>query len=481
MANIMKKPAKEIYGELFEISDDSPITLGSVCRLLCELKPELGLLAGTVDDLQLQVDTMQIKGQNSADDQMSALATVKEKLKGVLSVSLVTPATISRVKHAIKDIETLLQSLKPIDKSKLNKSADPMTEPKMNIAVILAETLNDKLIENVLPAQIEKLLQFFFNSANNDQAHFKDLEAMINKQKEHQELKRIEDTKGLENLNDKDLKILLKNYSDLTSDEKTFLDEFILKLEANDPNRVENLRQFQDSQDEDDERAQSSKLWHRRSPQPKSDDDFNDESFASIEPDLRSSKMQRNQQPRRFKPYNRPTDKTYSKSDDDDEINTKTVSRFLLALNMSRFEEKLTNILQDAVRRDQVKPNSCDELLNEPENLLFFNTVKEYCLSKANCQNDEKLSNAYERGAKKIEQLLAKGNIIKMIDIALSKQVEKMLKMKNATSYQNDDEMMKRQQKEFLSKVLLKISRDDLETLKVSFSKLSMESLIDST
>lgn len=170
-----------------EITDNGPINLITVCRFLCALEPELGLMAKTIHDLLAKAVALEKLNPNSADhllfvsENCNVMETVKEKLKGVLSASIIEPNRIGVVKRAVLTVTKLMHEIKletptysnfEISKMALEKTAeetaeisldDPIAEQKMKIAMIISKKLMKEGRSNFSHEELEILVESFIN------------------------------------------------------------------------------------------------------------------------------------------------------------------------------------------------------------------------------------------------------------------------------------------------------------------------------
>lgn len=222
-------------------SDDCPVSLISVCRLLSALESELGLLAPMVIDLLGKSVALEKVKPNSADallhvsDYCNLLDTAKEKLKGILSANIIAPNRISVVKRAIQNIAQLMHEIsakktkatpeKSFEAS-ANNSSDPRFEAKMQIATAMAANLKLQGRSDVSSHELEILVEEFINSNN----------------EENLEKEKVKN--DIEFLNDEDLKTLLRNFSDLSEEEQKHLIDYLAQIEKKEPKRVEMLKKY---------------------------------------------------------------------------------------------------------------------------------------------------------------------------------------------------------------------------------------------
>ena len=299
-----------------EIIDDGPICLVSVCRHLSALESDLGLLAQDVINLLTKAVSVEKTKPNSADELLyesenfNLLETVREKLKGVLSTNLLESNKISAFKLGIQKIARLLHEfssrLPPtkILKSKPSedKTNDQLAAAKQEIANAITQALIEEGRTNVTAEELEMMIESFIESddKNNQEEEVEDekppiLEVRSEPKPEPQSSKPSErpkisesNDKGpcLENLNDDELKILLRNFTELTRYEQTHLITYLTNIEQTDPVRVENLKKYVDLAEdmEIEEEVRPTKSEFKKSPEPikqdLSDDEYNDDAIV---------------------------------------------------------------------------------------------------------------------------------------------------------------------------------------------------------
>lgn len=259
--------------ESSEITDDAPVNIVTVCRLLTALESELGIIAPRVVKILEDALAMERNEPNSSEKMLlensniNFLDTVKEKLKGLLSADLVGPSRMIPVKRAIKNIAALLHDAQKLKAKQPAKSPntsgqqpDSVELAKLEIAKVLAQTLIDQGRTDVSPEELSEIVDEFMKQQMADQEKEK-AEEERKKQEELQRLKastsqpkreeKKEDESGLEHLTDDDLKTLLRNFSDLTEDEQKHLIKYLEKLEKTDPKRVKMLSKYVDAGDDE--------------------------------------------------------------------------------------------------------------------------------------------------------------------------------------------------------------------------------------
>ncbi|KAG5669657.1 hypothetical protein PVAND_017541 [Polypedilum vanderplanki] len=311
-----------------EIEADKEINLVTVCRLLSVLETELGILAPKIIELLSRGLAMEKSQANSCDnllltnDNMILMETAKEKLKGGLSAGLIAKEKVSAVKKAIMNIAKLIFEVnerkpkmiveKPKEKVNVAPSSMVVDRPaitaaetaRLEIARVIAAALAEQGKEDLPAEELEALIESFLSEQDEEMKEEKKDEE-VKKTKEEKVTtveapkRREEDSSnGLENLTDDDLKTLLRNFSELTSDEQNHLIAYLSKIERTDAARVEKLRKYVDIGDdevnEDDEMDTEEVLAspaNKKSPihnADLSDDDYPDDPVVPMK-DVRMS------------------------------------------------------------------------------------------------------------------------------------------------------------------------------------------------
>lgn len=294
------------------------ISLVSVCRLLSVLENELGMLAPRILDLLSRGVAMEKKQPNSCDDlmhdndNMILMETAREKLKGGLSAGLIQSHRMAPVRRAITYIAKLIHEVnkkapkveaieKKVEKIQIASASVSSAEDiaKNEIARVVSQVLAEQGRTDVSAEELESLIESFLseNLNENDKVVEEKVEVPP-----PEAPKKEESTYGLENLTDDDLKTLLRNFSELTSDEQSHLITYLSKIEKSEPSRVEKLRKYVDigdeeiNEDENDvEMVDEKKKSPEKKMQPVSDDDYDDEQILkSVNGGLNGSPMQKN-------------------------------------------------------------------------------------------------------------------------------------------------------------------------------------------
>lgn len=311
---------RKIRSKSPEIFDDGPVNLISVCRLLSALESELGLMAKTIIDLLAKAVSLEKLKPNSADELLlnsencNVLETVKEKLKGILTANLIEPNKKIAVKRAIQNIATLLhevssrmpstsnalilKTFSDLNSEKVSVAeVDPVAAAKHEIAKVITESLllqgrNDLSTEE-LEALVESFMQEQVGQEESKQvAVISDPQPSTSANFFQPKKQQENGNSELENLTDEDLQTLLRNFADLAPDEQSHLIAHLSKIEQTDLARVEKLRKYVYTSDNDqyNEEQKLNSLPEKvkeKSPsrerlvrQDLSDDDYDDDAMA---------------------------------------------------------------------------------------------------------------------------------------------------------------------------------------------------------
>lgn len=275
--------------------DDTEVNVVSVLRLLTALEERLGSLGPKVIDLLAKALAMEKKEANSSecllDNEINCVLfeTVKEKLKGQLLAGFVDAIQERAFKTAIrktaslvhlaeerkKEKETVLAKMEPVKV----KSEGTGCVDKASIARQIASALVMQGKTDVTQTELEQLINTVVNmqeAAKNSKqpintASFLDQlsssgsgtsgsatkVAEIRKTSSPVQLHKKDDNfepltpspdkinpNNMDHLSDSDLQALLQNFKDLSTEEQHGLINYLKKLEANEPERVERLRKF---------------------------------------------------------------------------------------------------------------------------------------------------------------------------------------------------------------------------------------------
>ncbi|RZC41383.1 hypothetical protein BDFB_002023 [Asbolus verrucosus] len=272
-----------------EEEDDGEINVVAVLRLLTALEEKLGSLGPKVIDLLGQALAMEKSEANSSDNLLDneincvMFETVKEKLKGQLLAGLVEPIQEKAFKNAIKKTASLIHMSgeRKKEREKNQPKVDPVKVPgvgtvdKAAIARQIASALVLQGKTDVTQAELEQLINAVVGMAEASRnsnrpittANFLEqitkagVSASISKEKgapspedvkpslpivepEVPKSPEKSNPNSMEGLSDSDLQTLLQNFKDLSTEEQHGLINYLKKLEAREPERVERLRKF---------------------------------------------------------------------------------------------------------------------------------------------------------------------------------------------------------------------------------------------
>ncbi|XP_063916006.1 uncharacterized protein CG7065-like isoform X2 [Zophobas morio] len=272
-----------------EEDDDGEINVVAVLRLLTALEEKLGSLGPKIIDLLAQALAMEKSEANSSENLLDnevncvMFETVKEKLKGQLLAGLVEPIQEKAFKNAIKKTASLIHMAgeRKKEKEKSAPKVDPVKVPGVGTvdkAAIARQIANALVLQgktDVTQAELEQLINAVVGMAEASKnsnkpittANFLEQISKAGKEKEKSPPKEIRPTvtiqqvaapepevmktpekttpnKDMEGLSDSDLQTLLQNFKDLSTEEQHGLINYLKKLEAREPDRVERLRKF---------------------------------------------------------------------------------------------------------------------------------------------------------------------------------------------------------------------------------------------
>nr|CAI5854494.1 unnamed protein product [Callosobruchus analis] len=235
-----------------EEEDDGEINVVDVLRILTALEDKLGSLGPKVIDLLAQALALEKKEANSSETLLDndincvIFETVKEKLKGQLLAGLVDLVQERAFKKAIKKTAGLLHLASERKKKRLRTV--PKTKP-VAVPGLSGGGSNSKSDEKPITPKREPVL---------------DLDKLTEPLTPSPERNSLG---NMENLSDSDLQTLLQNFKDLSTDEQHNLINYLKKMELQEPERVEKLRQYVNlepsKKDDEDSKSKSS---DRRSP-----------------------------------------------------------------------------------------------------------------------------------------------------------------------------------------------------------------------
>lgn len=249
---------------------DEKVSFIGVCRLLSALESDVGSMAPKILDLltkSLQVEKLH---PSRCDEIMMTLEnsvlleTVKEKLKGTLTLGMLTSQKENVIKLAIQKVAKLLHYVPVSEKNSNYSDATPTETPESKLRLQMKKRWSEVLQSmgrSVTDLELDVLVDI--------------LEDEIKKMKEQQKLANIASfekaaekafptppvvteltptpstsfddkdkqfSKEFEDLSDEDLKLLLSNFSDLEIEEQTHMVNFLTYLEKTDPERVKALK-----------------------------------------------------------------------------------------------------------------------------------------------------------------------------------------------------------------------------------------------
>lgn len=230
--------------------DNQPITLISVCRLLAALESEVGSLSPKVLDLLAKAIAADKLKPNSSDKLLMTnanavfLETVKEKMKGLLMLDIMSNCKRVAVKKSIENITQLIHQtpIRVEQPEQPQVSQWPVDPEQAKIAAKITEALVAQGKTDCTPEELEVLIEMYFE----DEAQKTEVEPEASSKPEKASPPKVpkKDFKRLDGLSDDDMKILLKNFVDLTSDEQDRMIKYLTDLEKKEPLRVESLRKF---------------------------------------------------------------------------------------------------------------------------------------------------------------------------------------------------------------------------------------------
>nr|CAH7760318.1 unnamed protein product [Callosobruchus chinensis] len=294
-----------------EDDDDTEINVVDVLRILTALEDKLGSLGPKVIDLLAQALALEKKEANSSETLLDndincvIFETAKEKLKGQLLAGLVDLMQERAFKKAIKKTAGLLHLAS--ERKKKRQRTAPKTKPvavpgvgavdKSAIAKQIANALIAQGKTDVTQQELEQLINAVVGMAEASKnsnkpmttaafvaqlsgggSNSKSDEKPITPKKEPvSDLDKLTEPltpspgknslSNMENLSDSDLQTLLQNFKDLSTDEQHNLISYLKKMELQEPERVEKLRQYVNlepsKKDDEDSKSKSS---DRRSP-----------------------------------------------------------------------------------------------------------------------------------------------------------------------------------------------------------------------
>ncbi|XP_045476569.1 uncharacterized protein CG7065-like isoform X2 [Harmonia axyridis] len=307
-------PEPPSYSEISEpIEDDGDVNIVAVLRLLTALEEKLGSLGPKVIDLLSQALAMEKKVPNSSEELLDSemncvlFETVKEKLKGQLQAGLVDWIQEKAFKTAIRKTASLIHEAGERKKQKEEEMPKkPVVVPgigkvdKGKIARQIANALIAQGKTDVTQSELEELINAVVGIAEAQknsseplttasfleklaasqpketkptiepkvepepkvQPEPKEEKETVHKLEEDIEVSSSSQDKStinMEGLSDSDLETLLQNFKDLSSDEQVGLINYLKKLEAREPERVEKLRKFVNLSESTDDKDNTGK------------------------------------------------------------------------------------------------------------------------------------------------------------------------------------------------------------------------------
>lgn len=258
------KPRRHEYVPAYDPFDNQPTTLISVCRLLAALETEIGSLSPKVLDLLGKAIAAEKLKRNSSDELLMTnvnavfLETVKEKMKGLLMLDIMSNCKRIAVKKSIENITQLIHQtpirVERTDQPQMSQSSvDP---ERIEIAAKISEALVAQGKTDCTSEELEVLIEMYFEDEAAKKAEIKPNppETSSKPGKASTPEAPRKDFTRLDGLSDDDMKILLENFVDLNSDEQDHMIKYLSDLEQKEPLRVERLRKFmKDNTDSNEE------------------------------------------------------------------------------------------------------------------------------------------------------------------------------------------------------------------------------------
>ncbi|EFA08005.2 uncharacterized protein CG7065 homolog isoform X1 [Tribolium castaneum] len=316
---------------VLEEEDDGEINIVAVLRLLTALEEKLGSLGPKVIDLLAQALAMEKNEANSSENLLDneincvMFETVKEKLKGQLLAGLVEPIQEKAFKNAIKKTASLihLAGERKKEKAKNQPKVDPVKVPGVGTvdkAAIAKQIANALILQgktDVTQAELEQLINAVVGMAEASRnsnkpittASFLEQISKAGSSKEKTPPKEVVKppapvvaervtkspekmtNKDMEGLSDSDLQTLLQNFKDLSTEEQHSLINYLKKLEAREPDRVERLRKFVNL-GQPREKPPEEKKMGRESP-------FSNR-MGSVNPSVEENRFEAEEEPKKF-------------------------------------------------------------------------------------------------------------------------------------------------------------------------------------
>lgn len=265
------------YQEPETPDDDAQLNIVAVLRLLTALEEKLGSLGPKVIDMLSIALAMEKSEANSAETLLDndvhcvLFETVKEKLKGQLIAGMIEPNAERPAKNAVKRIASLLHSAseRKRKREEEKKKPTPLSVPgvgevdKEAIARQITTALLAQGRTNVTQEELEQLINAVVGMAqaksSGQEVTTAEYAAKIQNEPKiiptptpapivnsstSSTAQILNNNTAMDSLSDSDLKTLLQNFKDLSTDEQHGLISYLKKLEAHDLERVERLRKF---------------------------------------------------------------------------------------------------------------------------------------------------------------------------------------------------------------------------------------------
>jgi hypothetical protein len=231
-----------------------PVSFVSVCRLLSALEVELGSLAPKILELLSQSLALERISPNSSDTELMTsenlllLETVKEKMKGLLIANLVPLPKVAAIKTSVQNIAKLIhQTPVKVVPEKLLETTKEDSE-KVELAGRIAKVLKAHGKEDCTPEELEVLVEIFLEHEDSDTDEGSPQPEKV--------------STNFEILSYDELEILVRNFSDLDTDEQNQLIKFLSELEKTDPEKVNSLRRFVDTDENADDNDDDSEDYN---------------------------------------------------------------------------------------------------------------------------------------------------------------------------------------------------------------------------
>lgn len=259
-----------------KIQIENPLNVITVLRQLSVLESQLGLLAPKIVDLLSKGLVMEkIEPKSSikllTPENCVMFETVKEKLKGQLLAAVVKKTLVNATMFSIRNIEKLMQIAPKFvpTSSMLGSTSSPIPIAVPGVGVIdkmaIAQQITQALLAqgkvDVTQEELETLINAVVGmaQAGTNVQSAKNLLDNINNAKNGDVLKPVNDEgnkkkekkeevekKNLDQLSQGDIINLLKNFSDLNTDEQDGLITYLRDLGEKNPEEVKKFRKYMD-------------------------------------------------------------------------------------------------------------------------------------------------------------------------------------------------------------------------------------------